>query len=191
VELGRDVFNGSNLLATVDSLAGLLSEAQARNFDRWPILGTYVWPNAYIGQTHGEEIEHMKQWIADRRVWLDALLSPDDVAPGEGGSGVPRDIVLEQNYPNPFNSSSEIAYRIPEAGRVRLALYDLLGREVRVLVDHDVRPGVHRVRVEADDLASGVYLYRLSVRPADSGGGRGSGSVAGAIAQAKRLVILR
>jgi len=191
VELGRDVFNGSNLLATVDSLAGLLSEAQARNFDRWPILGTYVWPNAYIGQTHGEEIEHMKQWIADRRVWLDALLSPDDVAPGEGGIGVPRDIVLEQNYPNPFNSSSEIAYRIPEAGRVRLALYDLLGREVRVLVDHDVRPGVHRVRVEADDLASGVYLYRLSVRPADSGGGRGSGSVAGAIAQAKRLVILR
>jgi hypothetical protein len=48
--------------------------APARNFGRWPILGTYVWPNRFVGQTYDEEYEYLRQWISDRLTWLDAAI---------------------------------------------------------------------------------------------------------------------
>ncbi len=71
---------------------------------------------------------------------------------------------LEQNFPNPFNPSTSIPYRIagPGDGKVRLAVYDLLGREVAVLVNGNLQPGRYSVEWDAGDQASGVYLYRLT-----------------------------
>ena len=57
---------------TIDSLAALLQEANVRDFARWPRLGEYVWPNAFVGQTYEEELEYMRDWIDDRLAWLDA-----------------------------------------------------------------------------------------------------------------------
>ena len=56
---------------TIDSLAALLQEANVRDFARWPRLGEYVWPNAFVGQTYQEELEYMRDWIDDRLEWLD------------------------------------------------------------------------------------------------------------------------
>jgi hypothetical protein len=69
--------------------------------------------------------------------------------------------VLDQNYPNPFNPTTVIRYELPAVSDVRLALYDLLGREVAVLVNEEQVSGVHEVRFDASGLASGVYVYRL------------------------------
>jgi beta-N-acetylhexosaminidase len=73
------------------------------------------------------------------------------------------------NYPNPFNPTTVIKYEIPASGGqgvrardVRLVVYDLLGREVAVLVQGAVEPGVHEVRFDARSLASGAYVCRLS-----------------------------
>jgi hypothetical protein len=82
-------------------------------------------------------------------------------------SGVPRGMSLEQNYPNPFNPTTTIAFTVGGAdgngaGRVRLAVYDLLGREVVVLVDSRMQPGRHEVRFDASRLPSGTYAYRLT-----------------------------
>jgi hypothetical protein len=49
--------------------------ALARNFDRWPILGTYVWPNHYVGQTYEDEYEYVRRWIAERLGWMDAAIN--------------------------------------------------------------------------------------------------------------------
>jgi len=68
---------------------------------------------------------------------------------------------LEQNYPNPFNPTTDIGFRIADFGLVRLAVYDLLGREVAVLVNEKKSPGSYSVRFDASSLASGIYLYRL------------------------------
>ena len=80
------------------------------------------------------------------------------------GSGpeLPTEFRLEQNYPNPFNPSSDIRYQIPEFRTVRLGVYDILGREVAVLVNEAKPPGAYIVRFDAGGLASGVYLYRLT-----------------------------
>jgi hypothetical protein len=76
---------------------------------------------------------------------------------------VPAAFELRQNYPNPFNASSEIGYQLSGSGTVKLAVYDLLGREVAVLVDETKAPGSYHVTFDASRLASGVYMYRLAV----------------------------
>ncbi len=79
----------------------------------------------------------------------------------EGEEEIPEAFALEQNYPNPFNPSTTIRFALDKAQRVRLAVYDLLGQEVRVLVD-GVRPAArYDVAFDAADLASGTYLYVL------------------------------
>ncbi len=84
-------------------------------------------------------------------------------------NAVPVEFRLEQNYPNPFNPSTSIAYTVggvrgPETGFsfVHLAVYDILGREVAVLVNERKAPGAYTVQFDATGLASGVYLYRLT-----------------------------
>jgi hypothetical protein len=74
---------------------------------------------------------------------------------------IPTSITLHQNYPNPFNPSTVISYQLAVAGEVRLAVYDVLGREVAVLVDEPKAAGNYELTFEAGNLASGVYLYRL------------------------------
>jgi hypothetical protein len=68
---------------------------------------------------------------------------------------------LDQNYPNPFNPATIIRFTLQDADRVRLAVYDLTGREAAVLVDGRLDPGEHNARFDATGLAGGVYLYRL------------------------------
>jgi len=73
----------------------------------------------------------------------------------------PRTYALDQNYPNPFNPVTTIQYQLPEEVKVRLEVYDLLGRKVATLLDRRVPAGYHEVSFDASSLASGVYIYRL------------------------------
>lgn len=79
---------------------------------------------------------------------------------------VPDRTSLSQNMPNPFNPSTTIEYQVAEAGQVRLAIYNLLGQEVRVLVDARNEAGHYTANWDGKDqlgrqVASGIYLYRL------------------------------
>ena len=73
-------------------------------------------------------------------------------------------MTLSANYPNPFNPETTIRYALPQAGQVRLVVYDLLGHEVAVLVDQSRPAGNHTVRFGADNLSSGLYVYRLQAQ---------------------------
>jgi hypothetical protein len=77
-------------------------------------------------------------------------------------SKVPESFSLSQNYPNPFNGTTTIEYALPEASHVALEIYDPLGRKVRTLVDDARDAGIHREVLEARDLPSGLYVYRLT-----------------------------
>ena len=83
---------------------------------------------------------------------------------GKGGHSteLPNDVVLEGNYPNPFNPQTTIRFALPTAEHVQLAIFDLLGREVRRLVSGKMEAGRHELSFEAGDLPSGLYVYRLS-----------------------------
>jgi hypothetical protein len=79
---------------------------------------------------------------------------------GESGIGIPADVGLK-NYPNPFNPSTIIRFELPRSSQVKLSVFDMLGREVSMLVNDKREAGIHEVQFDGSQLASGVYLYRL------------------------------
>ena len=68
---------------------------------------------------------------------------------------------LSQNYPNPFNPNTSIKFSIPAAGNVKLTVYNLLGQEVRTLVNGFTTAGSHAINFNAENLSSGIYLYKI------------------------------
>ena len=88
----------------------------------------------------------------------------------------PALFALEQNYPNPFNPSTVITYNLPVEGNVILKVYNLLGQEVRTLVNTNQSAGHYSVRFDSQGLPTGIYLYRLS---------------SGSFVQTKRMILLK
>jgi len=89
---------------------------------------------------------------------------------------IPTEYALYNAYPNPFNPQTTIKYDLPEDSKVRLVVYDLLGREAMVLADEQRPAGQHTVRFDAGSLPSGMYIYRIQ---------------AGSFVQTKKLVLVR
>ncbi len=73
----------------------------------------------------------------------------------------PKTFNLAQNYPNPFNPTTTISFTVPQSGKVKLAVYNLLGQEVAVLVNGVVTEGFHQVEFSAKSLPTGAYFYKL------------------------------
>jgi len=89
---------------------------------------------------------------------------------------VPDKFALKVNYPNPFNPSTKIRYELPKGGKVNLRIFDLLGREVAVLVDEEKQAGRYEVDWQPGNISTGVYLYRLQ---------------AGDFVETKKLILLK
>jgi len=78
-------------------------------------------------------------------------------------STMPDRFMLLQNYPNPFNAQTIIRFNLPKAGKVELSVYDLLGRQIEILIDEHMEAGSHNIEFDASSLPSGFYFYRLRV----------------------------
>jgi hypothetical protein len=91
-------------------------------------------------------------------------------------SPLPERYLLLQNYPNPFNAQTNIDFILPKSQDVKLTVYDLLGRQIEVLIDEYREAGVHAITFDASSLSSGVYFYRLR---------------AGDAVETKRMVLLK
>jgi len=81
----------------------------------------------------------------------------------ELGDELASSVTLAQNYPNPFNPSTNIQFDIDTSQQVRLSVFDMMGREVAILVNGVMPAGEHSARFEAGNLPGGAYLYRLSL----------------------------
>ncbi|MBK6767105.1 MAG: T9SS type A sorting domain-containing protein [bacterium] len=79
--------------------------------------------------------------------------------------GVPDELVLLSPYPNPFNSSAQIEFELPQKVRSKVALFDVTGREARVLLNEMLPAGYHSVQVDGTKLSTGVYFVRLTAGP--------------------------
>ena len=71
-DLRNSAFAQEAIFGRIDTYTALLNETNniSNNFVRWPVLGAYVWPNDFIGATHQQEIDHLKEWISNRLNWL-------------------------------------------------------------------------------------------------------------------------
>jgi len=115
-----------------------------------------------VPQSRGLCVSGENIYVAEKADGL-SVYRNDLVTSVEQPGGLPAEYSLEQNFPNPFNPSTMVRFQLPVGGNVHLAVYDLLGREVRTLVDGFMAAGLRTVRFDAAGLPSGVYLYRLRV----------------------------
>lgn len=98
-EMRQGTWHTDSLMQRIDDLAFYLNDAQQRNFQRWPVLGTYVWPNNYVGNTYQDEIDFLKQWLTDRLNWMDANMFGSC-----GDLGLPKSKKQSfEVFPNPSN----------------------------------------------------------------------------------------
>jgi photosystem II stability/assembly factor-like uncharacterized protein len=79
----------------------------------------------------------------------------------QAGNNIPEGFSLGQNYPNPFNPETNILFTLSEEGSVNLAVFDILGKEITVLINGNLTPGNYSLSFNASNLPSGMYFYRL------------------------------
>jgi len=106
-------------------------------------------------------------------------------------NSLPKNFFLSQNFPNPFNPSTSIQYAVSSLQFINLKVYDVLGNEIATLVNEEKPAGNYKVEFEGDGLASGVYIYQLSVGEPSMGlpaGRQGSGQ---GFVESKKMILLR
>jgi hypothetical protein len=146
--LRNGVLSNDYLLNYIDSLAAILEIPASRNYNKWPILGTYVWPNNFIGQTYQEEINYMKSWTIGRLNWMDNNMFGS--CPNLGVNVEEKqDIVF---YPNPSNSVVKIK-GLDQSDVLRIT--DIFGR---LIMEMSVNKNV---QIDVSGYESGLYIFEL------------------------------
>jgi len=86
---------------------------------------------------------------------------------------MPTEFLLMQNYPNPFNPSTTIKYTLPNSEKVKIEVFNLLGQKIETLLNKQMPSGSHEIEFIANDLPSGLYLYRIEAGDPSTGSGQG------------------
>ena len=166
LSLRSDKLKTATLHAYVDSVASVLNaEAQQRNFQRWPILGKYVWPNYYYGPTFQSEVDWLKNWITNRMDWLDRNIAKLSTEPE------PSSYIFITPLPNPFTNYVEFEYRLPQAGSIEIQFFDGFGRKIDTTSANYDKKGIYRQEAGMN-LASGLYYYVASFNGKRISGGK-------------------
>jgi hypothetical protein len=87
--------------------------------------------------------------------------APDKIIANPGNQLAPVEYNMDQNYPNPFNPSTKILYSIKEEGLVTLKVYNILGKEIAILVNENKPEGNYEAEFNASQLPSGMYIYKI------------------------------
>lgn len=151
------VFGDCNLSigCTIDVDPPFASDDVKPNYSFWnnPMSGNHLLEGfAYDGNPNNADTE----LISVMPLNFTLIVSGN----AQAGAAPPQTQLLP-NFPNPFNPVTTIRFGVPDASPVRLVVYDMLGRAVKVLVDSELAEGFHEVSFDAGQLASGMYLYRL------------------------------
>lgn len=154
--LREESWSQERIFSLTDSLVSTLDDAVERNFQRWPVMGYYVWPNYFVASSYRDEIYWMKNWIRNRLSWLDSNL------PGRCGEGLPPasgelQVLI---YPNPVSSKINLQINSGTTLIERFQLYNLNGMLVR---DRQliILEGEQTIKIDVADLPKGIYLYNL------------------------------
>lgn len=141
----------------VFKLSNIKGETAELNLEQFDEYSTYFWRICLKGE---------KPVFSDIRVFATYLTKQSQLMSLRGKTVIPERYSLYQNYPNPFNPVCRIRFDIPENEKsktdfVKLVVYDLIGREIVMLVNDNLEPGTYEVNWNAADMPSGIYIYQL------------------------------
>ncbi len=155
-ELRQTVFSEEYIMNMIDSTIAIIDEAQIRNFQRWPILDQYIWPNAYVGGSYENEIDYLTDWITARLDWMDEqAMSEDD------DHRLIKYYSLDPAYPNPFNPTTTIEFSIPRTEFVTVKVYNLVGHEITTLINDELFTGNYSIKWDGSHQPSGLYFVQI------------------------------
>ncbi len=135
-------------------------------------VGPLLNDTTYYWRVNAKDYKGISGWSEVRRFTTTVATA----VAGEMTKDIPTQFSLLQNYPNPFNPATRIQFGIPVSGLVTLKVFDILGREVAVLMNERKSPGTYDVEWNASSLSSGVYFYRLQ---------------AGSFTETKKLLLMK
>ena len=149
LELRTSVLDSSVLMNYIDSMSLALTLPAQRTYTKWPILGTYVWPNNFIGQTYIEEMEYLKSWTSSRLVWMDNNMF------GTCSSLGTKEIVEDpiRIFPNPATESLFIDGLIQKT--------DVIVRDSQGKIVIESTADVYSYLLNTANLASGIYFISI------------------------------
>ncbi len=151
--LRKGVLSTDSIMNFIDDQVLFLGDAVGRNFKRWPILGTYIWPNSAVRPSYSAEISFLKDWILGRLAWMDRQW----LIPDESENRLAEDNI--KIYPNPFAGTLNIGMAL-SGKEVSLTLYDIRGVEVFSLAH--LQPDYQTYRLDLSHLQDGLYILRIS-----------------------------
>jgi hypothetical protein len=157
-ELREQKLATSFLMSSIDSMVLELGPAVDRNFEEFDILGTYVWPNDFIGNTHTEEISFLKSWLVQRLTWMDSNMFGDpnfDCDPPTPALGLVNEKLHDRLivHPNPFQN--QVTFTINDAGASdgELFIYNPQGQLITSM------KLARQATLNLNNLSSGIYFY--------------------------------
>ena len=148
--------SNQRIMTLIDSVSTLLNEAQQRHFQRWPVLGQYIWPNPQpIPTTYAGEISALKNWISQRLSWIDNNI------PNTGGCydwpiGQPGTL-RATIYPNPVVSGLAVEVVSKNDQKMQVRITNMMGQLV-YQSRLDVRAGIHPISLNIPVIPGGVYF---------------------------------
>ena len=156
-QLRQNELDTDFLLNRIDSLVNYIGPAADRNFDQFDILGTYIWPNLFIGDTYEEEVDFLRGWLVQRLFWMDAnMLGNSDADCSEILSDTSKELESTiRAYPNPFEDrvTLSLSDQLVEGGTVQV--YDALGKMIIEINNYSGGS------INLERLQSGVYLLQF------------------------------
>jgi hypothetical protein len=130
--LRDDELSNARITFLIDSMATGYSESQVRNYERWPILNDYVWPNQYIGGSYSAEVAWFKNWIITRANWMDTHLSGIIITDPDPVTGIDDEFIRAglSVYPNPGKDLFTFEWQNSSNELCEVQIVNLLGQKV-------------------------------------------------------------
>lgn len=156
-ELRSEKFSDERIEFIADSLVGVLEQAQNRNFEKWPVIGQYVWPNAFIGKSYSAEVTWMKNWLGNRLNWLDGEINDFPV-------GVERQLKtnMVSVFPNPFTNQINFTLGTEVNENPIISLYNALGM---VVLQQEINSSKTLISGPSiTSLPEGIYVVKVELR---------------------------
>ncbi|MBL7817210.1 MAG: CotH kinase family protein [Saprospiraceae bacterium] len=153
VALRTNELSNSRINSLIDSMTLVLGNAPSRNFQKWQILGRYVWPNSFIGTTYASEINYLKQWLTDRIAWIDGQIATFPVGQ--------KEIVDKATVsPNPSVSGFTFDYVLKSEQEVKLHIFNELGQLVFQKTEGQTT-GNQQMYWHSTNAPRGLYFYEI------------------------------
>ncbi|MGW8317419.1 MAG: CotH kinase family protein, partial [Bacteroidales bacterium] len=146
----------------IDNLISEMGDAVRRNFERWPILGIYQWPNSYVGQTYADEEAYLRSWISNRLLWIDGEWGGQCVPAAIHGEEVFPAVPELKVYPNPSDlSRTFFSLNLGGPATLQIRLYDMSGSLVhQSQMECSGREAAHTLP-DLSSLPDGIYLLEV------------------------------